>query len=71
MEKKPYNYWGHTGCSLSLSLLEGESIETIWTDEDYFYVKTNLDRVYKSVSYGKNKCGILFLDMIELTEDNQ
>ena len=53
--------WSFLGNSLELNLLEGERIMKMWIENDHLFIKTNLDRIFKSTTQPPH------FDMVEET----
>ena len=62
-------YWNPGKYYFPIFLLDGEKIEKIWVNEEYIYVKSSLDRIWKSVQEKSNPFGNLY--MMEITEEVQ
>ncbi len=50
--------------SLKFDMLEGEYFIDMWVEGDYLYVKSNLDRVWKSINVPMEN-----IDFIEITDE--
>lgn len=55
--------WSSDGKSIKFQLIEGEYFVDMWQENGHLFVKTNLDRVYKSTSVPVEN-----MDFIELTQ---
>ena len=56
--------WGSEGGCLDIEMIDGEQIENVWNDGTSIYVKSTLNRVWKSTDTTNNK--MQHFDMVEL-----
>ena len=67
MTEKSKPQWDSDGYGIEIQLLDGEDIEDIYDDGLHLYVRSNLNRIWKSTE--TIKTSMKHLDMKEITMD--